>query len=327
MMAEGRISRFGAIRSPALWVGIASGSAYGMALRSIAAFAVTVGVMSLAFIFVVPLVIGYLAVRPHASPSIAYRLFAPWLPTLLGCGLAMLVGMEGAICVVLGIPVMLVCASIGGLIGGVRAARRPSTTAAMLALPLAIGAAEGNGPGALDHHRVATSIEIDAPAADVWREIVSVREISPNELSPALYLRLGFPRPLSAEIRGEGIGAVRMARFAGGVLFVETVNDWAPESRLGFRIAAQTDQIPPTTLDPHVTIGGPHFDVIQGTYRIESLGPGRVRLHLASDLWVATHFNWYASLWANAIMRSIQRTILEVEKARAEQASRRSSGV
>src|SRR5262249_33140499 len=146
-----------------------------------------------------------------------------------------------------------------------------------------------------------------------------VREITPTELSSGLYHRLGFPRPLSATIDGAGVGAIRRARFHGGVLFLETVNLWEPERALGFRIQAQRDSIPPSTLDPHVTVGGPYFDVVQGTYRIMPAGAtDRVRLELASELRVSTHFNWYATLWADRIMASIQRAILQVERDRAE---------
>ena len=73
-----------------------------------------------------------------------------------------------------------------------------------------------------------------------------------------------------------------------------------------------------TTLDPHVTIGGPYFDVLQGTYRLEPLADGGTRLWLESRLRVSTHFNLYSGPWADAIMRSVQETILVVERRRAE---------
>ena len=96
------------------------------------------------------------------------------------------------------------------------------------------------------------------------------------------------------------------------------MTDWQEPRRLSFRIAAQTDSIPPTTLDRHITIGGEYFDVLQGTYVIEPTAQG-VRLRLTSNLRVSTHLNAYAGPWADAIMRSIQETILAVEKKRAEE--------
>ena len=93
---------------------------------------------------------------------------------------------------------------------------------------------------------------------------------------------------------------------------------WEPEHRLAFSIRPQTAQIPNTTLDQHVTVGGPYFDVLRGEYRIESLANGKVRLHLTSWQRVSTDFNWYAHLWTDAVMSDLQKRILHVVRQRAE---------
>jgi hypothetical protein len=219
------------------------------------------------------------------------------------------------------LPILLVNASIGGVMALFLAKRRIARTGtlAIMVAPLLFGMVEERFAAEYDIHAVQSTIDIAAPARTVWREIVSVREIQRAEMpGNPLFIRVGFPRPLSAEIDREEVGGVRRARFAGGVLFLETVTDLAVDSLLSFRIAAQTDSIPPTTLDEHVTIGGPYFDVLQGTYLIEPLGADSVRLVLESRLRVSTHFNWYARLWADRVMRSIQENIMEVEKGRAE---------
>jgi len=111
---------------------------------------------------------------------------------------------------------------------------------------------------------------------------------------------------------------VRHATFERGVLFVETITVWEPERALAFAIRA--DPVPPETLDQHVTVGGPYFDVLEGRYRIEPIAPGRVRLHLASRHRLSTHFNFYSGLWTDAIMRQTQVYILDVIRRRAEAA-------
>jgi hypothetical protein len=102
------------------------------------------------------------------------------------------------------------------------------------------------------------------------------------------------------------------------VLFIETIDVWEPQRRLGFSIRAQADQIPATTFDEHVTVGGKFFDVLHGEYRIERLANGSIRLHLTSESRVSTDFNWYAHLWTDAVMSDLQRRILFVVKNRAE---------
>lgn len=309
---------------PAYLAGFAAAVAYGLTVRyAIATYSLgdVIVVMSWAFIFGVPLAIGYLAVKPHSTPSWSYAIWYPWWPVITAAVITILIGYEGAICIIMGVPIMLVMGSVGGLVAAWSTKRRAARgmTMAVVAFPLMLGLFERRIPEPYDLHTVRNSIDIAATPDRVWREIVSVREIAREEMpGDPLFLRMGFPRPLSAEIDREAVGGIRKARFAGGVLFLETVTALTPDSLLSFRIRAQTDSIPAGTLDEHVTIGGPYFDVLQGTYRIEQLGPDSVRLHLESDLRVSTHFNWYASRWADLVMGSIQRNILEVERARAE---------
>lgn len=169
-----------------------------------------------------------------------------------------------------------------------------------------------------DIRSVESSIEIHSDAATVWKNIERVPAISANELPPAWNRTIGFPRPLEATLDHQGIGGVRHATFAGGVLFIETIDIWEPLYRLGFSIRADTRSIPTTTLDEHVTIEGPYFDVLHGDYILESVSPGVVRLRLVSRHRVSTDFNWYARLWTDAVMRDVQESILHVLKNRCE---------
>jgi len=65
-------------------------------------------------------------------------------------------------------------------------------------------------------------------------------------------------------------------------------------------------------------VGGPYFDVLEGTYRIERLNDRQVLLHLSSKHRLSTRFNFYAGLWTDFIMRDIQRNILRIIKRRCE---------
>ena len=161
-----------------------------------------------------------------------------------------------------------------------------------------------------------TSIEIDAPPERVWPLVVSVDTIRPPERRPALFTALGFPTPIAATLDREGVGGARTASFERGVVFREVVTVWEPGRRISFTIDA--DAVPPDALDPHVTIGGPFFDVLTGTYELQPLADGRTRLVLHSEHRVSTAFNVYAAWWAERVMQSIQRNILGVLRARAE---------
>lgn len=302
------------------WLGGLAGLGYGLLVRMFISSALSGGIfsiMSVGFLFVVPFVMGHFTVAPTGSTSLAFRIVAPWWPTLLATGIAMALGWEGMICFVMALPLLLGSASLGGLTAPRQAPPSQHFVLAGLA-PIVLMALEGRTTPTAEYATVRTTIDIAAPPPAVWRQIVSVPPIAPSELDDALFLRLGFPRPVSAIVEGHGPGAIRQARFEGGVLFLETVTEWTEPTVLSFRIAAQTDSIPPTTLDPHVTIGGPFFDVLTGTYRLEPLPGDSTRLHLESELRLSTRFNWYAGPWARAIMASIQKAILRVERTRAE---------
>ena len=221
-------------------------------------------------------------------------------------------------------PLLFLAAAAGGLIAGIvrdtfrSAGPRQMVFACSLILPIALTPLEQQITPQREIHTVLTSIAIDATPETVWTQIKSVPLIRPEEQHRGWTQRLGFPRPLEATLSHEGPGGIRRATFDGGVLFLETVTRWEPNQALAFTIKADTASIPPTTLDEHVTIGGPYFDVLDGEYNIQSLGANRVLLHLTSHQRLSTRFNAYAGLWTDAIMRDLQHNILLVIKDRCE---------
>ena len=234
---------------------------------------------------------------------------------------------EGLICVTLWLPLALVLSSLGGILASLL---RPGHSfesgedllhrACRAQRPFAAAPIESLRKASNEIRTVQTSIIISASPATVWREIRSVPRIAEAEQHFDLGHLIGFPRPIEAVLVGEGVGAVRYARFQGDVLFVEKVTEWRPNERLSFAIHANPGSIPPTTFDEHVTIGGAYFDVLRGTYWIETLGGGEIRLHLSSEQRLSTGFNFYSHLWTEALMADIQDYILVIIKHRCETA-------
>jgi len=310
-----------------LAIGVGAGAVYGLCARFAAspvaetssAFGLGLFVMTLAFLFVVPFVIGYLTVRPARNPSLVYRLFAPWLSSVITIGVAMAVGWEGAICVAMGAPIILIVSSLGGLAAASDTARNPVVMPLLIVLPYVVAPIEARRSPPQRFVETVAEIDIDAPPPVVWALVTSVDSIRPEETGPALFTRIGFPRPISATLSAPGVGGIRRARFEHGLTFTETVTTWVPDSLLSFTIRPNTDSIPPTTLDPHVTIGGRFFDVLTGTYELHRMSNSRTHLVLRSRHRVSTPFNFYAGWWADRIMRSVQDNILAVHRLRAEQ--------
>jgi hypothetical protein len=308
----------------------ATGIAYGLAFRWLfgsSEFEQLFGVMTLTFIFAVPFVLGYLtvAVGERRGPwPWVLRVFAPCIAGLLALGSSLLLAWEGLICIFLWLPLFVVLSMLGGVVAAVvgilvrRRRARTGLAATLALLPLMVAPLEHWAPLPVEIRTVETSIDIAASPDVVWEHIARVRAFEPAEHRFAWVHAIGFPRPIEATLSREGVGGVRHASFERGVVFIETVTAWEPGRRLDFTIAADADTIPAAALDQHVTVGGEFFDVLDGSYRIEPLGGGRLRLHLASHHRLSTRFNPYARLWTDFIMADTQRYILAVLRDRCE---------
>jgi hypothetical protein len=312
------------------------GLLYGLSIRFGAQFfpnSSVFRVMTVGFVFLMPLAMGFASVfvvERRSKQRLWIWFLLPWVP-VLACEVAvLLLNLEGLICVAMFTPIALATASLGGVAAGVIVRYVPgkskgTSLVCILFLPLVVAPLEQRFPSHREVRTVETVTDIRATPEIVWRNIERVPRIEPTELQPSWSRRIGFPAPVEATLSREGVGGVRHATFQGGVLFVETIDAWEPEKRLAFSIRAQGAEIPPTTLDEHVKVGGAFFDVLHGEYRLEPLPNGKTRLHLSSHHQVSTDFNWYAHLWTDAVMADLQKTILRVVKNRCETAVGRGS--
>ncbi|WP_143307399.1 SRPBCC family protein [Chitinophaga vietnamensis] len=280
-------------------------------------------VMSVTFIFCLPVVVGVLTVyfsSAKRAGKLTYRLLAPWIPIFLFFAITLLTSLEGWACWIMILPLFLAGASIGGLIGAYLKFRRRNKTyvSLLVLLPFVAGPLESMVGAIPGTYKAYTYIDIKASPATIWKNVTRVRAIPAQQDKGWLTRSLGFPRPVRAELNFNGPGAYRAAIFTGGLIFHETVTEYIDQQKMVFSIKADPHEIPATTMDEHVVIGGDYFDVLNGTYELERLNETTCRLHLYSHFKLTTTFNFYASWWARWIMQDIQRNILQVEKQRAE---------
>jgi hypothetical protein len=283
------------------------------------------GAMTVGFIFLIPFGVGGLTVAlapERYRGSVVYAIFMPWLSCLVAVLAIGLLALEAFICIAMAFPIFMIMSSLGGLVASsVYRARhltghREHAALALFALaPYLITPLESQLPTPDSVRTVQTEIAIDAPAERVWQDIIRVPLIEDQEQHASPFHLIGVPKPLEASLSREGVGAVRHASFDGGLTFVETVTDWQEPRGLSFTIRADRSTTPRAPLD---AIGGPYFEVLEGSYRIESLDDRQVILHLSSKHRLSTRFNPYGGLWTEAIMADLQRSILQVIKDRAE---------
>jgi hypothetical protein len=281
-------------------------------------------IMSLTFLVCLPIIIGALTVyfsKIESLEKISYLIFAPWVPIFVFFFVTILLRIEGFACWLMMMPFFLVAASVGGLIGGylkIKNNKDKLQMSVLVLLPFVLSPIEsmiGSIPGTYTAY---TEIDVQGTATQIWPQILRVEEIPEAQDHSRLTKIMGFPRPIKAVLNYEGVGAYREAIFSGGLIFHETVLEYADKQKMVFSIKANPHEIPSTTMDEHVVIGGDYFDVLNGTYELEQLNDHTTRIHLYSHFKLTTTFNFYASWWARWIMQDIQNNILEVIKDRVE---------
>lgn len=245
----------------------------------------------------------------------------PWVPVLLFFILTLILAIEGWACWLMILPLFLLFSSLGGLVAGYYKLKSKSDkiyVSLFVFLPLLISPLEGLIEKIPSTYKAYTYIDIDASKEQIWKNVTRVGTISSKEDNGFVSPFLGLPRPIRAELNYEGVGATRLAIFDKGLVFHEKVIQYEHEKKMLFSIKAYPHEIPSTTMDKHIVIGGDYFDVLTGTYELEHLGNNFYRLHLYSYFKMNTTFNFYAGFWGKLIMKDIQDNILKVVKERAE---------
>ncbi|MBS1501440.1 MAG: TIGR01777 family oxidoreductase [Bacteroidetes bacterium] len=282
-------------------------------------------VMSVSFLFLVPFAIGVITIyfsNVRDVERLGYRICMPWVTV---CGLlflTILLRIEGWACWLMALPVFLVSASIGGLVAGHFKLKKHRNERGLVSLLVLlpffaspIEQAVGSIPGKYEAY---TYIDIRSDRAKIWDNVTRVKTIRKEQDKGWLTQTIGFPRPIRAELNYNGVGAYRKAIFSKGLVFHESVGSYLDGHSMHFSIKAYPYEIPSTTMDKHVVIGGNYFDVLDGTYVLQKISANTYRLHLYSHFKLTTTFNFYASWWAGWIMQDIQNNILQVIKQRAE---------
>ncbi len=287
---------------------------------------VTNGLLSVAFLFLVPFVMGMITAYFNTGIDSGYGILKKMAPLYAVIGFifsAFFLFKEGSICLIMVLPVLLAMAGFGGWIG-VNVFYRDKNKfsfSLILLIPLALAPIESMIGVSDKYFEEKTAIEIRATDEIIWNLITRVDEIQEGENEYSLFQFMGFPRPLEAVLDTVSVGGVRIATFERGLYFTETVTEMEEKKILGFDIEVDPKSVPPKALDEHVVVGGKYFDVLHGKYELEKIGDKKYILHLESRFRLSTHMNFYAGIWSKYIMRDIQDNILHVIKNRAERAS------
>lgn len=311
-------------------IGILLAVIYGVIARLVFGFdgfRADFGVMSVGFVFLVPLPLGALTVFFAPEPkrrSWLYGLMMPWASSGACLMVAMVLAWEVGICLLMAAPIFLGMASIGGLATCavfvlLKRGNKTNTTLllALLLAPYAWTPLELRADVPHATRTVESTIVIRADADTVWQHIIRFAPLSPDEQKPTFFRWAGLPRPLYATLNYEGLGGVRRGHWEDGLAFNGTIVEWEDGTR--YRLLLEPDTGGVRESAGYLReIGGQYFDMLDDRYEIEPLGDGAVRLHLSSSYRLSTRFNPYGMIWTDIFMRDIQTYILRIVKARSE---------
>jgi hypothetical protein len=322
------------LRSPrfrSLWP-LLVGVLYGLCLRL--AFALDVGefsIVSKAFLLMTPFSLGALAVFVAArgertsvrrDAAVAAKAMILFLIALF------LMLLEGVICIVLVLPVFVVAAVLGGVLAGWlhrRMLDRKGAVSAFALLPLLLGPIEAALPPAQSEQIVSTTMHIAAPPEAVFDQLADVRGIRPEELGFAFVHLIGLPKPIAADMRGSGAGAVRVSRWEKNVRFEEVITHWERPRAMHYRFHIPPGSIPRDALDEHVELGGKYFTVLDGGYDLAPAPDGGTELTLTTRFLNKSQLKLYGDLWGRMVLQDFHRSILGLMRHRAERGAREAS--
>lgn len=306
---------------PSALLSIAVGATVGLAMGALSAL--VMNSYGLALFLGTPFLMGiataytlcrrYPASRKETGEVVAFAV-------LVVAGMALLTGVEGAVCLLMLAPLGIAIALMGGATGRyfARIGEGPATGAALIAVLLPGGAAVESGPSHAHVREVRSSVVIEAPAAAVWDHVVAFAPI-PEPRSPLF--RLGLAYPMRAQIDGSGVGAIRYCVFSTGA-FVEPITRWEPGERLSFDVA---DSPPPLRELSFRKISPPHLtgylEPVRGEFRLIELPGGATRLEGSTWYEQRLRPEGYWVLFSDFVIRRIHARVLDHIRTEVESES------
>ena len=255
----------------------------------------------------VPMAMGIAAAYFWRSLSFSlWEYFLWWIVTsLISPFGAYFVFKEGAVCLLIGFPILFVCGFAGVLLGRLFKAKTAAINLSII--PVLLIATLAEGKMRQDQRQVVEDrILIKAPAANVWNYLVSFPSI---DTAPNYWLNaVGLPSPLATTCQGAFVGAARECIFSDGLVFKERVSEITLMRLLTFEIVEQPR-------DPEL-LG--HLTLHRGQFQLIENNDGTTTLIGRS--WYTLHMRplWYFDWWTRDVTSHVHLRVMEHIKTLAE---------
>jgi hypothetical protein len=277
----------------------------------------------LALFVLLPLLIGFITTTVYGingELSFLKSFCASFFAAIILSSLLIIVAIEGLICLIMASPLALGMIAIGcGLANALLKATKSPTLPRnisvflILFLPFLLSF-EASNKSEATLHKVVTTVEITAPIEKVWKTVLAFPQI---DKKPEGILKFGFAYPVNAEIKGEGVGAMRYCNFNTGA-FVEPITVWNEPNLLAFDVQKQPQAM--VEMSIYNDLHAPHIDYIQskrGQFRLYEKN-GKTILEGTTFYTHDILPDFYWKLWSDYIIHQIHLRVLNHIKEVAE---------
>lgn len=231
--------------------------------------------------------------------------------------LLLVLGIEGLICIVMALPLVMPLGALGGWLAHYAESSTVAARGAAMLLLLPAATLTWDTKVAPPLFEVRTEITVSATPEEVWKHVVA---FSPLPEPDEWFFRIGVAYPKRARIEGSGPGAIRYCEFSTGP-FVEPIEVWDEPLLLHFQVTANS--APLHEWSPYGAIQPKHLHgyliAKQGEFRLTRLANGHTLLEGTTwyqhGLWPAEYWRW----WSDAIIHRIHLRVLNHVRILAEQ--------
>jgi hypothetical protein len=267
------------------------------------------GTLIFADFVIVPVIIGIISMYYWMKiPEKSIYKLIPWgiLNSVIAILIAAVFMGEGALCLIMVSPLVIVFVVIGMLIGRSIFKDRNNTIKASTALVI-LGLFIWDNLTTHNYtNAVSDEMLINAPASEVWKYVA---EHPVNTSKPDYWLfRIGMPDPIQSTVSAHCVGANRKCIFKNNAVFDEVIVDYKKDSLFTFDILSQPN-------DPEI-IG--HIEIQRGQFVLKQNADGSTLLTGTSWYKLNVYPAWYYDLWAEDITREVHIRVMKHIKMLAE---------
>jgi hypothetical protein len=220
--------------------------------------------------------------------------------------MAVIVMMEGWICIIIVSPLIYIFHLTGMWIGKYLFEKRNNklnlSVGVLIVIMFIVDMLSPHNENTL----VSDQLIINAKPDKIWPYVVAYDSIT--QKSHYWLFEIGMPKPVATTVDGYYQGARRKCIFNGGIVFDEKMTVFNPDKELTFDIIKQPE-------DPEL-MG--HIKIERGQFILKDNGNGTTTV--TGNSWYSLYIypSWYFNIWAKSITRNVHLRVMENIKATIE---------